>query len=76
MTSAEAITGEKPAQAEPTAAEKEVTARVGRVIIRNIQWDMKDSHLKKYFGQFGKIIDVNVPMKADKPNLNRGFGFV
>lgn len=37
---------------------------------------MKDSHLKKYFGQFGKIIDVNVPMKVDKPQLNRGFGFV
>ena len=56
--------------------EKAKTARVGRIIIRNIQYDMRCSHLEKEFGKFGKVVDTNVPMKSDKPHLNRGFGFV
>jgi RNA recognition motif-containing protein len=35
---------------------------------------MRDKHLKSYFGKFGEIVDVNVPMKND--TLNRGFCFI
>ena len=63
-------------KAKKAAEEKERNARVGRIIIRNIQYDMRCNHLQKEFGKFGKIVDTNVPMKSDKPNLNRGFGFV
>ena len=37
---------------------------------------MRSNHLEKLFGKFGKIVDTNVPMKTDKPTLNRGFGFI
>jgi len=43
--------------------------------VRNIQYDMRDVHLRKLFAQYGKIVDVNVPMKLEN-NLNRGFAFV
>jgi RNA recognition motif-containing protein len=49
--------------------------RAGRVIVRNIQYDMKDEHLRKVFAKYGKIVDISVPMKMEN-NLNRGFGFV
>ena len=50
-------------------------ARAGRVIIRNLQFDMRERHLQKEFCRFGKIVEVTVPMK-NEGNLNRGFGFV
>ena len=34
---------------------------------------MRDKHMTNLFCKFGKIIDVNVPMKSDKDSLNRGF---
>ena len=36
---------------------------------------MKEKHLQKEFGKFGKIVEVSIPLKAEK-NVNRGFGFV
>ena len=36
---------------------------------------MKEKHLQKEFGKFGKIVDVVVPLKAEG-GVNRGFGFV
>lgn len=60
----------------PEDKEKTQDRRVGRIIVRNIQYDMRSNHLEKLFGKFGKIVDTNVPMKTDKPTLNRGFGFI
>lgn len=47
----------------------------GRIIIRNIPFDLKESHIQKDFAKFGKIIQVNVPLKNEN-NLNRGFAFI
>lgn len=47
----------------------------GRLIVRNLQYDIKQKHLKKDFAKFGEIVDVNVPLKNDN-DLNKGFGFI
>jgi RNA recognition motif-containing protein len=63
--------------ADGTAAEtvEKIKARAGRVIIRNIQFDMKKEHLEKEFGKYGKIVETNVPVKSGDIH-NRGFGFI
>ena len=50
-------------------------ARAGRIIVRNLQFDIKESHLNKEFGKYGTIVETNVPVKPEN-NLNRGFGFI
>ena len=45
------------------------------MIIRNLQFDLTETHLKKLFGPFGQIIDVKVPLNPST-NQNKGFGFV
>ena len=47
----------------------------GRIIIRNIQFDLKESHFQKDFAKFGKILQINVPLN-NETNLNRGFAFI
>ncbi|CDW89490.1 ribosome biogenesis [Stylonychia lemnae] len=47
----------------------------GKVIVRNLGFDLKEVHLKKEFQKYGKIIDANVPLK-NETNTNRGFGFI
>jgi len=44
------------------------------MMLRNITYDMKESHFRKEFAKFGKIIDVNVP--EGQNGMNRGFAFV
>lgn len=72
-------------QEEPTseaatqpAAETQTKEKVktGRLIVRNIQFDTTEKHLKSLFKGFGQINEVNIPMKTDKPHLNRGFAFI
>ena len=69
---------EKP-QDDNTESKKEesekVKARAGRIIVRNLQFDIKESHLNKQFAKFGPIVETNVPVKPEN-NLNRGFGFI
>ena len=50
-------------------------AKAGRLIVRNLGFDLREKHLKGLFSKFGEIVNVNVPLKNDN-NLNRGFGFV
>jgi len=47
----------------------------GRLIIRNLQYDIKKKHLQLSFNKFGQIVDINVPLNNEN-NLNRGYGFV
>jgi RNA recognition motif-containing protein len=47
----------------------------GRIIIRNLPFDLKEQHLKPHFQQFGKIEQVNIPINNTN-NLNKGFAFV
>ena len=50
-------------------------ARQGRIIVRNLVFDMRDKHLQKAFGKFGKIESIDVPLNSTN-NQNRGFGFI
>jgi nucleolar protein 4 len=47
----------------------------GRLIIRNLQYDVKQKHLKKCFEKFGEVIDISVPLNPES-SLNKGFGFI
>lgn len=47
----------------------------GRLIVRNLQFDIKQKHLKQTFAKFGALVDVNVPLNPEN-SLNKGFGFV
>ena len=49
--------------------------KAGRVVIRNLQYDIKEKHLKQNFAKFGKIIDASVPLNPEN-SLNKGFGFI
>lgn len=66
------ISDDVPKEIEISDAQK---ARAGRVIVRNLQFDMKEKHMRSYFEKYGKIIEVNLPIKPET-GLNRGFGFV
>lgn len=48
---------------------------IGRLIVRNLQYDIREKHLIKNFAKYGQIIDVSVPLNPEN-NLNKGFGFV
>jgi RNA recognition motif-containing protein len=47
----------------------------GRIIVRNLVFDIREIHLTKAFAKFGTIDHVNVPLNS-KNNQSRGFGFV
>jgi RNA recognition motif-containing protein len=47
----------------------------GRIIIRNLPFDLKEIHLQKDFKKYGNLLQVNVPIKNEN-NLNRGFAFL
>ena len=55
--------------------ERPAPVKQGRIIVRNLVFDMREKHLEKAFKQFGKIDGINVPLNNSN-NQNRGFGFV
>ena len=57
----------KPERAPP--------AKQGKIIVRNLGFDLREKHLKACFGKFGEIVDSSVPLKQDT-KTSRGFGFV
>jgi RNA recognition motif-containing protein len=65
----------KPKDADAKPESDKIKARAGRIIIRNIQFDVKEPHLVKEFAKYGPIVETNVPIKSDN-NINRGFGFI
>lgn len=62
----------KLGEAEPA---KPAKMHAGRIIVRNLAFDMTAKHLRKEFQKYGTINDVNIPLKAES-TLNRGFGFI
>lgn len=66
-----AATGEDPQQQR----ERPPPARQGRIIVRNLVFDMREKHLMKAFSKFGKIDSIDVPLNNTN-NQNRGFGFI
>lgn len=47
----------------------------GRLIVRNINYDLREKHMKLLFGSKGELVDVKVPLKQEN-DLNKGFAFV
>lgn len=43
--------------------------------MRNLPFDIKETHLQKDFKKYGTILNVHIPLK-NETNLNRGFGFI
>ena len=46
----------------PVEAEAKPKAKQGRIIVRNLIFDMREHHLKKAFSRFGKIESIDVPL--------------
>jgi len=47
----------------------------GRLIVRNINYDLREKHMKQLFAPKGEIVDIKVPLKQEN-DLNKGFAFV
>ena len=60
---------------ETAKKERAPPEKQGKIIVRNLGFDLREKHLKACFGKFGTIVDSSVPLKA-ATNTNRGFGFV
>lgn len=54
---------------------KKDVGKRGRLIVRNLPFKCTEENLAEVFGEFGKIIDINLP-KHPGNNKARGFGFV
>ena len=55
--------------------ERAPRAKQGKIIVRNLGFDLREKHLKAAFSKFGSIKEVNVPVNPST-NMNRGFAFV
>lgn len=72
---------ENTAQTDQTSDKKPLRTKdlfknkPGRLIVRNLTFDIKQKHLTQAFSKFGELVDVNVPLNSES-NLNKGFGFV
>mmetsp|Transcript_467 Transcript_467/g.434 ORF Transcript_467/g.434 Transcript_467/m.434 type:complete len:106 (-) Transcript_467:342-659(-) len=47
----------------------------GRIIIRNLVFDINEKMLRKLMSKFGEIIDINIPLNP-KNNKSYGYAFV
>jgi len=63
------------AQASKEAKKRAPPAKQGKLIVRNLVFDIGNKHLTAAFKKYGKIIDINVPLNPTS-NQNRGFAFV
>ena len=68
-------TAEAKAEQVPMDGPEDKGPARGRIIVRNLVFDMREVHLKKAFQSFGTIESVNVPLNQAN-NQNRGFAFV
>ena len=55
--------------------ERAPRAKQGKLIVRNLGFDLKEKHLTALFKKFGPIVEINVPLNPTTKQ-NRGFGFV
>ena len=65
---------ETPANDE-VKKERAPKAKAGKIIVRNLGFDLREKHLTSAFKKFGPIKDVSVPLNPST-NTNRGFAFV
>lgn len=66
---------EQPAGPADDKEEAGPKMHAGRIIVRNIGFDITEKHLRKDFAKYGAINEINVPLKSGS-KLNRGFAFI
>ncbi|XP_077713362.1 RNA-binding protein 28 isoform X2 [Canis aureus] len=59
---------------EPKPKKPKVADKKARLIIRNLSFKCSEDDLKTVFGQYGAVLEVNIPRKPD--GKMRGFAFV
>ena len=62
-------------ETEESKKERAPRAKQGKIIVRNLVFDLREKHLQSAFKKFGAISDISVPLNPST-NQNRGFGFV
>jgi RNA recognition motif-containing protein len=66
----------EPAIAPIEEKKEEKQVKEGRIIVRNLPFDLKEAHLKiPFFERYGKLVSINVPVN-NANNLNKGFAFL
>lgn len=55
--------------------EQEVANKKGRLIVRNLVFNLNETHIRKLFEPYGEIVEVNMPIN-NVNNKNKGFAFV
>ena len=55
--------------------ERAPKAKQGKIIVRNLGFDLREKHLKNVFSPFGPIKEITVPLNQST-NQNRGFAFI
>lgn len=69
------IPDQQPPQVAVQAVAAVVPMKEGKVILRNLPFDLKEQHLKPHFSKFGPLVSINIPVNNTN-NLNRGFAFL
>lgn len=64
----------EPPKKEPKPKKPKVADKKARLIIRNLSFKCSEDDLKTVFGQYGAVLEVNIPRKPD--GKMRGFAFV
>lgn len=56
------VTEPVPTKESGAKEPKQSTEKEGKIIIRNLGFDLREKHLKSLFDKFGEIVGVNVPL--------------
>lgn len=62
-------------QAAKEAIQRLPKIKEGKIIVRNLGFDLREKHLQLAFKKFGEIKEVTVPLSV-ATSMNRGFAFV
>jgi len=50
-------------------------SKKGRIILRNLVYDVSEKHLRGLLSKFGEIVEVNLPLDPST-NKAKGFAFI
>jgi RNA recognition motif-containing protein len=69
-------TNSTPTAVQEAPVSQAPVGKEGRIILRNLPFDIKESHLQQAFGtKFGAVLSISVPVN-NANNMNRGFAFL
>ena len=68
-TEQQTVVGDSPPEINPEAGNDQRNrlppAKQGKLIIRNLGFDLREKHLINAFKKFGKIVDCSVPLNQN-----------